>query len=164
MAAAMTPIEELRASMRSAQVFGKGQYFEPGLYLLEVKNLFYKKSLFQGTSKENIIAEFTVLESSNKDIAVGSTRSEVFTFSKAGWLGRFKAMLTAILDAQDQGSEDNVADVYAALMYDAERERLGYPENWLAGWKVRGEGIMIETKEKKIKLCSMQWTPFKEAA
>jgi hypothetical protein len=159
----MSDIETLRAAMRAAQVFGKGQYFEPGRYRLRVAKLFYKESMMEGTAKKNIIAEFTVLESSNPDVEVGSTRSSVFAFHHKGWLPRFKAVLIALSgrdpDAKSSPEiEKMVEDIYVALLRDDERIKLGFPENFLAGVEVLAEAMPGTSMAGK-PVTNMKWTP-----
>ena len=159
----MGTIDELRASMRAAQVFGKGQYFEPGRYTLEVQKLFYKRTTIDGTAKENIICEFKVLESSNPAIEVGSTRSSVFAFHHKGWLPRFKALVLALIgidpDAKvPPAAEEAATDVYVALRDEGERTRLGFPENFMAGRKVQAEA-MAGTSQAGKPVTNMKWMP-----
>src|SRR5579872_7164224 len=92
-----TEIEALRASMRAAQVFGKGQYILKGIHWLEIVKLFYKRTHMEGTTKESVICEFTVKGTNNPEMVVGETRSIVFNFEKKGWLSRFKALGLAIV-------------------------------------------------------------------
>src|SRR5580700_3970251 len=97
-------IEELRAAMRDAQVFGKGQYFKEGRYQLEVLKLFYKRTVIDGSAKEHIICEFKVLASSNPAVEVGSTRSSVFSFHHSGWRSRFKVLMLALIGVDPDGN------------------------------------------------------------
>lgn len=156
-------IEALRASMRAAQVFGKGQYFKTGRYALQVDKLFYKKSMIEGAAKENIICEFRVLASSNPEIEVGSTRSTVFAFHHKGWLPRLKSLLFALIGVDPDGkvppeAEKSVMDIYVALRVDDERKRLGLPENFMTGRKVLAEAIAGRSM-KGTEVTNMKWTP-----
>ena len=139
-------IEALRASMRAAQVFGKGQYILVGRHDLEVLKLFYKRTLIDGVAKESIIAEFKVTATTNPEMSSGETRSVVYTFDKKGWMSRFKALILALVGVDPDGRipadvEIAVGDIYAALRDDSERIRLGLPENFLFGKRVHVEGI-----------------------
>jgi len=141
-----TEIDQLRASMRAAQVFGKGQYILIGRHDLDVLKLFYKRTLIDGVAKESIIAEFTVRASTNPEMVVGETRSVVYTFDKKGWMSRFKALVLALVGVDPDGrvpleAENAIGDIYAALRSDEERVKLGLPENFLAGKHVHVEGI-----------------------
>src|SRR5579872_6126717 len=137
-----TEIEALRASMRAAQVFGKGQYILKGIHWLEIVKLFYKRTHMEGTTKESVICEFTVKGTNNPEMVVGETRSIVFNFEKKGWLSRFKALGLAIVGVDPEArtppeAEKAVEDIYVALRDDAERQRLGLPENFAAGTLLR---------------------------
>jgi hypothetical protein len=164
----MTAVDDLRKSIRSAQVFGSGQYILKGQHTLEVSKCFYKKAN-DGTNKENLICEFRVVSSTNPDMVEGETRSAVYTFDKQGWLGRFKSMTLALVGVEPDGkipaaADEAVADIYAALLHDPERERLGLPENFLAGRRVRCEGIPGVIKKgphagKEIINC--KWSPLR---
>jgi len=156
-------IEQLRQSMRAAQVFGKGQYFQEGRYHLEVIKFFYKKTFIDGSSKENFICEFKVLASSRADVEIGSTRSTVFSCSHAGWLPRLKALMLALVGVDPDSkipkeAEDATVDMYVAMRDDGERQRLGLPENFLAGRQVFAEAIPGKSK-KGGDVTNMRWTP-----
>jgi hypothetical protein len=163
-----TMIDELRASMRSAQVFGTGKYFQPGQYDLEVIKLFYKRSIEEGTAKENIICEFKVLTSTNPETEVSSTVSSVFAFKHQGWLSRFKALTLALIGVDPDAkipaaAEEAATDIYVCLRDDTERTRLGLPENFMAGKKVKVEAFQGKSR-KGTPVTNMKWTPFVEAA
>ncbi len=150
--------------MRGAQVFGKGQYFTgEGRYALEVLKLFYKRTVMEGQAKESIISEFKVLESSRADVEPGFTRSVVFSFHHAGWLPRFKALVLALLGVDPDGklpaaAEDTATDIYVALRDDTERQRLGLPDNFMAGRKVITETFPGLTR-KGGPCTNMKWFP-----
>lgn len=163
-------IEELRAAMRGAQVFGKGQYIEEGQYLLETIKIFYKRTVIDGSAKESIICEFKVLESSKPEVEIGSTRSYVENLANAGWLSRFKSCMLALIGVDPDGkipkdAEDATTDLYVALRDDGERVRLGLPENFMAGKRVRVEGMAGKSK-KGGAVTNKKWIPVtvKEAA
>jgi len=153
---------EYRNAFRSAQVFGKGRYFEPGRYLLEVDKLFYKRTLIDGAAKESIICEFKILESSNPAFEVGSTVSSVFSFANKGWLSRFKMMVLALVGADPDrapaAAQEAAGDIYAALRDDSERERIGLPENFMRGRKVRTEAMAGKTSNGQ-DITNMKWEP-----
>lgn len=164
----MSTIEELRAAMRGAQVFGKGQYFEEGRYELEVLKLFYKRTTIDGTAKENIICEFKVLASSNPAIEVGATRSSVFSFQHQGWLSRFKSLTLALIGVDPDSkipveAENAASDVYVALRDDSERVRMQLPENFMAGKRIHAEAIPGKSR-KGGDVTNMKWTPAAAAA
>lgn len=158
-------VEELRRTMMGAQVAGKGQYFQPGLYSLEVEKVFYKRSIQEGVAKENIIAEFKVLESSNPDCEVGSTRSVVFSFKHAGWMGRFKALVLALCGEDPDSKlskekEDEVANFYAALIEDDFRVAQKLPPNFLGGLRVKAQAMAGQAKSGQA-VTNMKWIPVK---
>lgn len=157
----MNRVEEIRAAMRSAQVAGKGQYFEPGRYELEVEKAFYKRTIVDGTAKENIIFEFKVLASSNPACEVGATRSTVFSFKHAGWMGRLKALLVACAggdpDAQlTNEQQDEVADIYGAILDDSFRVSKQLPPDFLKGIRLRAEAIPGVAKSGQA-VTNMKW-------
>lgn len=159
-------IEALKAQMRAAQVFGKGQYFEKGQYTLEVDKLFYKRTLVEGVAKENIICEFKVLSSSNPTVETGETRSTVFAFHHKGWLPRFKALLIALAGVDPDGrvppeTESLVMDLYVALRSDEERKRMKLPENFLKGRRVRAEAFPGKS-QRGVDVTNMKWSPIGE--
>jgi len=156
-------IETLRQSMRAAQVYGKGQYFEAGLYGLQVQKVFYKRTLIDGTAKENIIAEFTVIESNDPTI-IGSSRSSVFSFAHKGWLPRFKALLLGLIGVDQDGkisdaANEAVEDIYIALRSDEERVKLGFPPNFLTGKYIRAEAMPGVSQMGK-PVTNMKWIPW----
>jgi hypothetical protein len=160
-------IELLRKSMRAAQVFGKGQYILNGQHHLHLQTLRYKCTVIDGVAKESIAAEFTVILTTNPEIAIGETRSTVYTFDKKGWLSRFKAMTLALCGVDPYGrvipeAEQGAEDVYAALKFDSERVRLQLPEDFMSGRQVRVEGIpgMIKTGPNAGKaITDLKWIP-----
>lgn len=156
-------IEQLRASMRSAQVFGKGQYVEEGRHLLEIKLLKYNRTIMEGAAKESYIAEFIVVESSNPSHEVGSTRTYIENPANAGWLGRFKAFLLAAAGIDPNGKvsvqdEDTIGDMFAALRYDEFRASKQWPENFMAGRRVKCEGMPGKSK-KGGAITNKNWSP-----
>jgi hypothetical protein len=165
-------LEALRASMRAAQVFGKGQYILVGRHVLRVAKLFYKRTMIDGVGKESIIAEFTVLATTNAEMQVGETRSVVFNFEKKGWMSRFKALLLALAGVDPDGkippqAETFVGDVYVALRDDSERQRMNLPENFMANRCINVEGIPGTIKNgvnAGKPLVDLKWTPYFEAA
>lgn len=164
----MSDIDALRASMRAAQVFGKGRYFSEGRYELEVLKLFYKRTLVEGSAKENIICEFKVLHTSAKDVEAGATISSVFSFHHKGWLPRFKALVLALIGVDPDAkipreAEEAATDVYVALRDDGERQRLGLPENFMAGKRVSAEA-MPGKSQKGTPVTNMKWTPVNTVA
>jgi hypothetical protein len=169
----MSTIEELRASMRAANVAGTGQYILLGKHLLEVQKLFYKRSVIDGAAQESIIAEFTVLQTSNSESRVGETRSTVFKFDKKGALSRLKPMLIALLGVDPYAgritpdAEDAAIDVYVALRDETERRKKNLSENFMMGRKVWAEGFpgTIKTGPNAGKpIVQINWTPFTETA
>lgn len=158
-----TDIEALRASMRSAQVYGKGRYFKEGRYLLEVDKMFYKRSTAEGVTSENIICEFKIIESSNAEMEVGSSVSTVFSFKHVGWLPRLKSLLIALVGVDPDGkipaaAENAATDCYIALRSDEERTKMGLPENFFHGKRVNAEAIPGKSK-KGGDVTNMKWSP-----
>ena len=161
-------IEELRASMRAAQVYGKGQYFSKGLYLLKVKLMKYQRTMVDNVLKESIVVEFEVLETSNPEVLKGETRSVVFAFHNQGWLSRFKAFVLALVGVNPDGNVDPAAqeaaiDIYVALRDDNERKRLELPEQIGVGMLVHAEAIP-GTSRKGNPVTNMKWTPVAASA
>jgi hypothetical protein len=132
-------IDALRAAMRSAQVSGKGQYIGDGRHLLEVDKALVKRSTFEGNTKETWIIEFKVIESSNPTHEAGQTRSYVENPANAGWMGRFKGALLALIGAETvtPKAEAAIGDIFVALRHDEERVALKLPENFLHGRRAR---------------------------
>lgn len=164
---AITIEDEFRKEIRGARVFGKGQYFEPGQYLLEVSNAFYQRTLKNGTASENIIVEFTVLQSSNANIEVGSTRSSVFAFKHDGWLDRFKSLVVALMGHHpspnlSKETEAQVEDVYVALRSSQFRAEHKLPDNFLKGIRIQAEGFP-GTSRRGGPITNMKWSPYTEA-
>jgi hypothetical protein len=161
-------IDALRASMRSAQVAGKGQYVGEGRHVLEVDKCFVKRSSYDGVQKETYICEFKVLESSNPTHEAGSTRTYAENPANLGWLGRWKGCLLGLIGVDPAGkvpaeAETAVGDIIVALRYDDERIKLGFPENFLKGRRVRCEGMAGKSKGKDGKpgtdIVNKRWTP-----
>lgn len=161
-------IEAYRKAMDQAQVFGQGQYILLGKHVLKVLKLIEKRTMVGATAKESIVAEFEVLASTNPNMVVGETRSTVYRKDKQGWEGRFKAMAYALIghDPELQPSEKvrkTYQDVSAALRYDEERKRLGWPENFMAGAIVNAEGMpgFIKNGANAGKeIVNIKWTPY----
>lgn len=158
-----TEIEMLRASMRQAQVYGKGQYLEEGVHELEIIKVKHQRTLVEGAAKESLIAEFKVLSSSNPTHQVGSTRSYVENLVNTGWLSRFKAFMIAAIGVDPEGkvpteAEEATSDMYVALRSDEERVKLGLPENFMAGRRVRCEGMAGKSK-KGGPVTNKKWLP-----
>lgn len=156
----MADINELRASMRSANVYGKGQYFEPGRYLLEVDRGFYQRTMIDGTAKESVIFEFRVLESTNPDIEVGSTRSSVFSAANQGWLSRLKSLQLALHggEVMTKDLEEEIADHYVALREPSYREQMKLPDNFYRGFRVNAEAMAGKSRSG-VSVTNMKWSP-----
>lgn len=162
----MTP-DELRAAMRSAQPSGRGNYLEDGRHVLEVDKALCKRTTFEGKTKESWIIEFKVVESSNSTHEVGSTRSYIENPENAGWLGRFKSALLAIggVDPSSKISpeiETAVGDILAALRFDEERVRLGWPVDFLKGRRVFCEGSKGKSRSGS-DVTNKKWQPIAQA-
>lgn len=131
-------IDRLRRVMGAANPAGSGQYFDPGTYIAKLTKHFYKLAQ-DGTGKEFVIFEFEVLQSSNPDIKVGSTRSETADPSKKGWEARLYALIDALLGIDPKSPlatspevRTQVVQISCALFSNEERQRMGLPENFLA--------------------------------
>jgi hypothetical protein len=164
----MATIEELRASMKGAQVFGRGTYIGVGLYLLKIARVKFQRTMIQGTAKESMIVEFEVLSSTCPDHAVGSTVSYVEATKNAGWLDRFKAFLTAAAGVDPYGKvspdvEEEVAQLYCMIRDDDYRTKQGFPDNFLAGTVVACEGTAGKAKSGS-PVTNKRWAPAPAAA
>jgi hypothetical protein len=89
----MSNIDALFAGMADAKIFGKGSYFEAGIYKVKLKSFFVKDG-FNGTS---FISEFEVLESNNPAVAPGVTRSFVMLFTNKYLLSDVSLLVMALL-------------------------------------------------------------------
>lgn len=69
----MVNVEQMFAGMEKAQIFGKGQYFSEGDFLVRTKSM----KVNDGHNGLCFIAEFEVLQSTSAKDPVGATRSWV---------------------------------------------------------------------------------------
>lgn len=90
------------ATIANAQAGGNksGQYFEPGRYLVELREL---KIISTVSSGEAFIAEFDVVESDNPGIATGDRRSWYASLTKPAAVIDVKEFLLLIVDAKLPG-------------------------------------------------------------
>lgn len=138
-------IAALRAAMVAAQPSGRGNYIEDGKHKLVCKLGKCKRTLISGKWKESYILEFEVLESSNPTHTVGSSRAYIENPENAGWDGRMKSCVLALLGVDPSSKytpamDEAFADIVAAMCYDEYRVAKGLPENFLAGRTVECEG------------------------
>jgi hypothetical protein len=94
------------SGLSQVQVFGGGQYFEPGLYKVEVEAVKLRESHKDGS--ELFIIEAKILESSREDRPAGSTCSQIIKIGngvqRQTALRDVKQFLAACLDIEDPNS------------------------------------------------------------
>lgn len=142
-------IDKLFDGMAKAEIFGKGNYLEEGLYVLESKNFFVKEG-HKGTS---FVSEFTVVESNNAAHPAGSTASWVINFDNDYIFGNISELVIALLGQEntrenqvDAAFRDEVELITRAVCGSKKaQEALGgnYSEGMLNGIRVK-----VETKKK----------------
>jgi hypothetical protein len=147
-------IDALFANQAKAAIHGKGSYFEPGVYRVKVKKIEAKLGGFNGDS---FISEWEVLESTNPEIGVGSTRSFVMNFTNKYLMADTSLLVMALLghDPSDRKNHTNQAlrdtvqkYTRAALGSDLAKTELGseWEEGMFNGIELKLECASVPTK------------------
>lgn len=89
----MDSIDKLFEGMAKAEIFGRGNFMEAGLYTVETTNIFVKDG-FRGKS---FIAEFKILTSNNPNHAPGTSGSWVLKFEWPATYGHITKFVMALL-------------------------------------------------------------------
>lgn len=155
----MASFDEMVAKMTKAPLRrGGGTYMGVGLFEVEILNTHRKMALdknnFQNRNKELFIAEFKILSSNNPAHDVGSSSSWFCKDPSEGGSGDVKAFVLAAAgkDPRSVKDSDEAAQLQATLlayaaMGEAEAfKRLGIPEDYFVGAKLRLETYIIKTK------------------
>lgn len=151
---------------------GGGEYMKPGLFDVEVLSTIRKmawNAAFTVRDRELFICEFKILTSSTPDHLVGSTASwsckDPSSDSGSGDVKTFCIAATGN-DPRQVKDNDEKAQTQATLlafaaMGEAEAfKRLGLPENFFVGRKLKLETRMIKTKAGK-DFTKHTWSPYK---
>ncbi len=166
----MVDIDQIFKGQAEADVFGRGNYMQPGVYVVETKNLFVKNG-FKGNS---FIAEFTIIESSNPAHAPGTTGSWVLKFAWPATLGHITKFVMACLGVEP--TKENLDNpkirkqvevvTRASCGSDTARAELGakYQPGMLNGIRLQLECSLQKTNPKPGKpeggdFTSYSWSP-----
>ncbi len=155
----MSSFDEMVEKMKKAPLRrGGGTFMGVGLFDVEVLNTHRKMALdknnFQNRNKELFICEFKILTSNNPSHAVGSSSSWFLKDPSEGGSGDVKAFVLAAAgkDPRSVKDADEAAQLQATLlayaaMGEAEAfKRLGIPDTFFIGAKLKLETYLIKTK------------------
>lgn len=168
-------IDALFANMSKAEVFGKGSYFEKGIYEIELKVL----KVNDGFNGKSFISEFEVLSSTNEKIEVGCTRSFVINFTNKYIMADVTLLVMALLGF-DPSKKENLENkelretvakyTRAALGSETAVKELGseYEADMFIGQKLRLECAITATKPSAKNptggtFTHHKWTPIEAA-
>ncbi len=159
-------IDALFSNMASAPVFGKGAYFEAGIFKVKVKTF----KVNDGFNGKAFISEFDVLESNNPNIAVGSTRSFVLLWTNKYLMADISVLVMALL-GEDPSKGNNANDpalralvaqfTRAALGSEAAKKELGsdYQDGMFIGKEIRLECTLKPPGKSGKPFTSHKWSP-----
>lgn len=145
-------IDKLFGGLATAEVFGSGNYFEAGIHVVTLKDIFCKEG-FKGKS---LIAEFEIVSSSDASVSVGSTRSYVLKMESPYAPANAAKLFMALLGYENtkenltNGSIRKECEVTARAVMGSEtaQKELGdiYRPDMLKGARLKVECSLRDTK------------------
>jgi hypothetical protein len=170
-------IDQLFAGMAKAEIFGKGSYFDAGIYRVKLKTFHVKEGGFNGNS---FISEFEIVESNNPGSPAGSTRSFVMNFTNKYIMADVSMLVLALL-GHDPAKKENQQNAElretvakytrAALGSETAKKELGaeYEEGMFLGVELKLECTIVPTKPSAKNLnggtfTTHAWSPIAEPA
>ncbi len=167
-------IDKLFDGMARAEIFGKGNYLEDGIYTVEMRNIFAK----EGHKGKSFICEFTILESSNAANPPGSSGSWVLNFSNKYAFGTIAELVLALLGYEN--TRENQTDptirkqvelvARAVCGSETAQKELGadYEDGMLLGIRVKLETTKRATQPTATKpagtFTAHKWSPIPDVA
>lgn len=115
-------IDALFAGMAQKEIFGKGQYFEAGIFEVKLKTFTVKPDGFNGAS---FISEFEVITSSNPEVQPGVTRSFVMLFSNKYIMADVSQLVMALMGFDPSKPENQKNPALRELVAKYTRASLG---------------------------------------
>lgn len=162
-------------SMNKAPINGKGQYMKAGRFVVRIKSFRVK----DGAKGKSCINEFEIVASSNSEVEVGATYSQVISLEpKPGRpkaveqaCGDIKAALMAIALKRDPKLvkdppgdaevHNSATELFCAVLDPAFAASKSYPDNFLAGQLANLECQVTQTKTPPIHDWTLHiWTPY----
>lgn len=150
--------------VREAKVSGGGQYFEPGLYRVRIKETKLIDSS-KDAGKQFFIIETVVIDSNNEKIPSGVDRSQVIPLGETMSLPNIKAFIAAAsgVDPLDEEVNEKVEAFWSKLAGEAvDFEKvcdLFTETNPVEGEEMSLECVEITTKGKKQPFTKHNWEP-----
>ncbi len=148
----MPDIDAIFGGMNKAEIFGRGTYMKPGVYLVELTKVDVKPRRAGGNV---FIAEFKVLESDNLEHhKPGSSGCWVPKIENANTFGDIKCLIFSAtgVDPKQVRNDDTAKHEQATLMAKAAcgsesaKKALNVDDGFLNGAQVRLECTNIKTK------------------
>ncbi len=145
-------IEETFKSMAGAKMNGKGNYIEPGRYIVAPRLL----KLNEGYNGKAFVSEWEVCESTNPNHKIGSTVSYVVNLKRDQAMGDLKALFFALamgrdpklVASDDTEAHEEVVEYFKGGVSAEHAAAIGEAPGWLIGRRIALETVKVPTKPK----------------